>query len=343
MTPYENDILLATQANLPWELLEGSSVLVAGATGLIGSCLVDVLMEAIKTHNLHTTVYAMARDKEKGLVRFASYLSLDNFHFLRHDVTQPLEGDLHFDYIIHAASSASPQLYSEKPVEVMKANFIGVSNLIEYGIHHHMRRFLFISSGEVYGQQQAEWLDENHYGYVDLLNSRSCYPSSKRAAETLAACYAAEYNADIVIARPCHTFGPHFQASDQRAYAQFIRNAEAGQGILLKSDGSQYRSWCYVVDCAVAILFVLLKGERGKAYNVADRNCESSLRHLAETIARLCRVPLSVGAPDSTAGQRVIFDTSLIEGLGWKTEGTLDDKLRHSLETRLIERNEKED
>ena len=180
------------------------------------------------------------------------------------------------------------------------------------------------------------------FGTVDILNPRSCYPSSKRAAETLAICYAREYGADIVIARPCHTFGPYFQDSDQRAYAQFIRNAEAGKDLILKSDGSHYRSWCYVVDCATALLTILLKGHSGQAYNIADKNCETSMRILAETIARLGNVSLQVGQPDASSGQRVVFDTTLLEELGWKTEGTLADKLTHTLSTRKMKADEKE-
>ena len=342
MTPYQDDIHLAAQASLPWSRFKHCKILIAGASGLIGSCLTEILLESASVNDLDLHIYAMGRDEQKTRARFAEYNCLPYFHILEQDVTQPLESTSCFDYIIHAASSASPQLYQNKPVEVMKANFIGVSNLLEYGIAHKMKRFLYLSSGEVYGDQQAEKLHETLYGNVDILNPRSCYPSSKRAAETLAICYAREYGADIVIARPCHTFGPYFQDSDQRAYAQFIRNAEAGKDLILKSDGSHYRSWCYVVDCATALLTILLKGHSGQAYNIADKNCETSMRILAETIARLGNVSLQVGQPDASSGQRVVFDTTLLEELGWKTEGTLADKLTHTLSTRKMKADEKE-
>lgn len=334
MTSYQKDILQAARAPLPWNLLKHGKILVAGASGLIGACLADLLLESSKVNDLQLDLYVMGRDGRKARARFSEYLHLPCFHILEQDVTRPMDSDLCFDYIIHAASSASPQLYRSKPVEVMKANFFGVSNLLEYGIAHHMKRFLYVSSGEVYGEQQMEKLQEGHYGYVDILNPRSCYPSSKRAAETLAVCYAREFGLDVVIARPCHTFGPYFQDSDQRAYAQFIRNAEAGREIILKSDGSQYRSWCYVVDCASALCHILLKGGTGTAYNIADKNCESSLRDLAATIADLGHCPLITGEPDATSGQRVVFDTSRLDSLGWTTEGSLRDKMVHTLETR---------
>lgn len=331
---YETDVHEAALASLPWEQLDGCNILVTGASGLIGSCLADLLMEVCQCRSVRLQVYAMGRDERKAQQRFSRYLPLSNFHILKHDITQPLAGEINFHYIVHAASNASPQLYQNAPVEVMKANISGVSNLLDYGLQHRMKRFLYVSSGEVYGQHPADSLKESYYGFVDTLNPRSCYPSAKRAAETLAVCYAREYGADVVIARPCHTFGPFFQASDQRAYAQFIRNVESGHSIILKSDGAQYRSWCYVVDCASALCHILLKGETGTAYNIADKNCESSLRNLAAVLAELGNAPLVIGEPDATSSQRVVFDTSRLEALGWKTRGTLREKMAHTLDTR---------
>ena len=333
MTPYDKDIRTAACAPLPWEQLEGCSVLVAGATGLIGSCLVDLLMEVAR-RGISVDVHAMGRSRDRILERFPSYAGNPRFHVVEQDVARPMAGDTPFHYIVHAASSASPQLYRNAPVEVMKANIDGVAHLMEYGLAHGMKRMLFISSGEVYGNHTDAPLKEADYGYVDGLDPRSCYPSSKRAAETLVACYVREYGADAVIARPCHTFGPHFTGSDQRAYAQFIRNIEAGEDIVLRSDGAQYRSWCYVVDCASALAHILFKGVAGQAYNIADEHCESSLRNLAGTLAALGGKALSVGQPDSTSNQRVIFDTALLKGLGWQASGTLEEKLKNTLASR---------
>ena len=343
MNPYEKDIHEAACSSLPWNQMDGCNILIAGASGLIGSCLVDLLMEVLLSHSVRFHVYAMGRDEKKALRRFSKHSQNPFLHFLKQDITVPLDGDISFHFILHTASNASPQLYRNSPVEVVKANIGGVSNLLDYGLSNGMKRFLYISSGEVYGDNPADSLDETRYGYVDILNPRSCYPSSKRAAETLAVCYAKEYGADVVIARPCHTFGPYFQDSDQRAYAQFIRNAVAGNSIVLKSDGAQYRSWCYVVDCASAIFHILLKGERGTAYNIADKKCESSLRDLAAVIADLGHCLWTTGAPDVTSGQRIVFDTRRLESLGWTTSGSLRDKLSHTLESRKTQSHEEDD
>lgn len=138
------------------------------------------------------------------------------------------------DYIIDAASNASPNFFKLKPVEVMKANINGVSHLMEYGLEHGMRRMVYVSSGEIYGEGDGSEFTEMSSGYVDCASVRACYPSSKRAAETLCMSYVEEYHADVVIARLSHTYGPGFTESDNRVFAQFIRNVLRGEDIVLK-------------------------------------------------------------------------------------------------------------
>ena len=284
MTAYQKDILHIFKADLPWDKLSGCNILVTGATGLIGGCLVESLM---MNPNRDYHVYASGRNEERARKRFAEFAEDKAFHFIQHDVMLPLQSDVDFDYIIHAASNASPNFFAQKPVEVIKSNIDGVANLMEYGLTHGMKRFLYVSSGEVYGEGDGRVFTEDYSGYVDCTKPRSCYPTSKRAAETLCVSYAAEYGADVVIARPCHVYGPHFTEQDNRVYAQFIRNVLRGEDIVMKSTGEQFRSWCYVVDCASALLHILLKGGSGEAYNIADANSNISIRELAETIAKI--------------------------------------------------------
>ena len=335
MTDYLHDLLLVAQDDVPWQKFSGSNILVTGATGLIGSCLIDILM----LHpNRDYQVYATGRNRQRAESRFRTYAQDPAFHLLYHDLTKPLEKDISFDYMIHAAGQASPHFFFDRPVEVMKTHLYGLSNLLDYGIKHGLKRFLFVSSGEIYGETTSLRKGECDYGFIDLLNPRSCYPSSKRAAETLAACYRAEYGTDIVIARPCHTYGPGFTEDDNRAFTHFFRNVLNGENIELKSDGLQYRSWCYVIDCASAILRILLTGDSGKAYNVADNQANITIKDLAEIIASLGGV--CVKEPSfSEKGQaprpfikRAIFDTTELESLGWTPlPGSIRDKLAHTL------------
>ena len=283
-------------------------------------------------------VYASGRNEERARRRFAKFTEGKTFHFIRYDVLEPLESNVNFDYIIHAASNASPNFFAQKPVEVIKANIDGVVNLMEYGLKHGMKRFLYVSSGEVYGEGDGRVFTEDYSGYVNCATPRACYPSSKRAAETLCVSYAVEYRADVVIARPCHTYGPHFTEQDNRVYAQFIRNVLRGEDIVMKSTGEQFRSWCYVVDCASALLHILLKGENGQAYNIADANSNISIRELAETIAEIGgkKVVIDVPNVDEKKGfnvvKRSVFSTEKVENLGWKSGTNILNGLKHTIE-----------
>lgn len=326
---------MAEIRDLPWEKLSGCNILVTGATGLVGSSLVDVLM---RNPSKDYQVYALGRNEKRAQTRFLRFKEDPTFHFLCGDVSLPLACDVPFHFIFHAASNGSPNFFANSPVEVMKSNLFGVSNLIEYGLAHDMKRFLYVSTGEVYGVNEAAVFDENSYGYVDILDTRSCYSSSKRAAETLAMCYASEYSADVVVARPCHTYGPHFTESDNRVYAQFIRNVLNGDDIVMKSAGTQYRSWCYIEDCVSALLYILLKGKNGQAYNIADKTSVVTIRELAEMIAQIAgrkvvmQIPSDIEKQGFTPIKRAVFNTAKLESLGWSVSGTMIEKLRRTID-----------
>lgn len=328
--PYQLQLQEAAKINLPWDKLDGCNILVTGATGLIGGCVVDILMTR---ESRRFSVYAAGRNKERAEKRFAAYSDTPDFYFLCFDVVNPLLIDINFHFIIDAASGASPSLYATDPVGVMKANIYGVDNLLSYGEKHNLHKFVYVSSGEVYGEGDGRAFTEDYSGYVNPLLARSCYPSSKRAAETLAVCYAQQYGIDVSIARPSHVYGPYFAPSDNRVYAQFIRNVLAKEDIIMKSEGTQFRSWCYVIDCATAILHLLLKGENGAAYNIADAQSNITIRSLAEMIADIGQQKLVIKLPEDTekAGysvvKKAVFDTTLLESLGWQVLGTMRDKL----------------
>lgn len=332
MNPYLQDIRSLFETGLDLSTLNDSRILVTGATGLIGSCLVDVLLT-----NPHRNyqVYALGRNEERARRRFNNYWETADFHFIRHDISLPLDSDIRFDYIIHAASNASPNFFKEKPVEVIKSNIIGVENLMEHGIRHGMKRMLFVSSGEIYGEGDGREFTEADSGYVNCATPRACYPSSKRAAETLCVAYAAEYGADVVIARPCHTYGPYFTESDNRVYAQFIRNLLDGKDIVLKSRGEQYRSWLYVVDAAHALLTILTKGAKGEAYNVADEQSNITIRALAELLAgaedRQVVFDIDDANGNTTPITRATFSTEKLAQLGWRPLTTIAEGLQHTL------------
>lgn len=337
MMSYLEDINTAAQAALPWDRLNGCNILVTGATGLIGSTLIEVLM----SHpGRKYKVYAAGRNIERVHRMFADYVDDPDFMFLRYDVTESLQSDVDFHYIIHAASNASPNFFATNPVEVMMANIVGTRNLLDYGREHGLRRFLFVSSGEVYGEGDGRVFTEDYSGYVNPTSLRSAYPSSKRAAETLCVAYNAEYGQDTVIARPCHIYGPNFTESDNRVYAQFIRNVLRDEDIVMKSTGSQYRSWCYSVDCASALMYILLNGESCQSYNIADGGSNVTIRELAEKIAHIGNRKVVIQLPSDAekVGYNVVtksvFSVDRLESLGWTVRGEMSDKLRKTIERR---------
>jgi len=189
----------------------------------------------------------------------------------------------------------------------------------------------------VYGEGDGRLFTEEYSGYVNPLNLRSCYTSSKRATETLCISYASQYGIDVSIARPCHTYGPNFTESDTRVYAQFIRNILKGEDIIMKSTGEQVRSWCYVVDCALGILYVLTKGNDKEAYNISDNNSIVSIREMAEIIAKIGNKRVVINAPSEVEKRgfnvvkKEILDSSKLQTLGWQSRCDMRSGLEHTI------------
>lgn len=336
---YYEDLERVAHSSLPWEKLDRKNILITGATGLIGSCIVEVLLSHPRaTYN----IYASGRNKSRFEKLFERFASSGNLHFVEHEVSQPLDGEVEYQYIIHAASGANPTVYATDPVGVMKSNLLGVINLMDYGANHGLEKFLYVSSGEVYGEGDGRFFSEDYCGFVDYATVRACYPSAKRAAETLCVSYASQNGTDVSIVRPSHVYGPNFSESDNRVYAQFIRNMLSGEDIVMKSAGTQFRSWCYVVDCASAILHVLLKGEKGEAYNIADNESNISIKDLAEMIAKIGGRKVVIDLPSDierigfNTVSKSVFDTHKLENLGWKISGSMYDKMETTFKKLMI-------
>ena len=335
---YRADLETAIQHIVGADALRGSSVLVTGASGTIGSFLVDTLLQMNLSCGAGIRVIAAGRNRET-LVRRFSWAGECAPLCVNYDMRAPIGFDLQADYIIHAAGNASPAAFNGDPVGTIAGNVQGTLALLDYAKAHGAKRFLYVSSGEVYGTGHTgpDPLKENECGALDITSPRACYPSSKRAAETLCAAYSAQYGVDTVIVRPCHTYGPGMTEADNRAHAQFLRNALAGEEIVLKSAGEQMRSYSYVADCVSAMLTVLLGGECAKAYNLANPEARATIAQLAQAFAQAAgtkvvfALPTQAEIKDRSPIARQVLDTKKLEALGWRGAYPVQRGAEHAL------------
>ena len=327
---YQRDLENALRGTIHIEVLFHKSILITGATGLIGSFLTDLLLYANRTRDAGVRIFALARDERRLRGRFGSATDAEGLHLLVQDVTEPPRLPEPVDYMIHAAGDGYPAAFRTHPVETMMPALFGTYRLLEYAREHMterpLRQFLFVSSGEVYGNMTGEGcaFAEDDCGELDGLQVRSCYPMAKRCAETLCVSFWEQYRIPVVIARPGHTYGACTSAHDNRATAQFLHSASVGEDIVLHSAGEQMRSYTYVADCASALLTVLLNGEVGAAYNVANRESRVTIAEFAAVLAEeagvgcMRREPDAAGKKELTPIARAVLDAARLEGLGWK-------------------------
>lgn len=319
--------------------ITNSKFLITGCTGMIGSYLVDLLIRSNELTKSKIEIYALGRSEEKAKKRFDKKFYNPNFHFIQQDVMYPLNQNIDFDYIVHAASNANPNLYSEKPVETLLGNVLGMSNLLEYTKEHSTKRIVFVSSGEVYGKASKNMtgFNEDFVGYVDYSSPRSCYPVGKRAAEVLCQSYISEYGTEAIIVRPCHTYGPTMLPSDNRAISSFIRNGVKKENIILKSKGDQIRSHCMVSDSVVGILYALIYGKNGEAYNISADNSTYSILEMAKMISNISNQKLKVELPTNQEIKGfskvpvAILNNDKLKSLGWQSRYSLFDGLAETI------------
>lgn len=339
MHTYHPNMTLSDCSWLPLEQLRDSSILITGGTGLVGYNLLRELSAIAPGLNL--TVYALVRNEEKAKQRFSDFPH--NIRLVLGDVTEPVTLDAPIDYMIHGASITSSRTFVEQPVETVMTSVMGMRNLLELARQKQVRSMVYLSSMEVYGSPENDsLLTEQDVGYLNPLSLRSSYPESKRLCETLCVAYAKEYAIPVTVARLAQTFGPGMQPGDRRAIVQFVDSAIRGENIEIKASGESARMYLYTFDAVSALLTLLLKGQPGQAYNLANRHSYCSIRQLAEKVAAIYRPEISVLVNTGTEAERAIYppdsflrlDTSHLEALGWEPMVSLEDSLRYLGNTR---------
>lgn len=319
--------------------LHGKTVFITGASGLVGSYIVDTLMYMNEHQHAAIKIVATFTSASRAQERFPEYEGHPLFVPVIHNMVQPITYAEPVDYIIHTAANAHPLLFGSQPVEIIRDNVAGACSVLEYAQKNAGARLLYLSTLEVYGRVEGELTcNEERIGNLDFTNPRSCYPESKRLCETLCYSYMQEYGVDVVVARLCHIYGPTVKLDNTKADVQFLQDALHGRDIVMKSPGLQRRPYCYVADAVSALLTIIIKGTTGEAYNVASEVGDVLLRDMAHGFA-------------SAAGRKVIFDipenedkkkfnpnasqaldNRKLKALGWEPKFAFEEGLKHTYE-----------
>ena len=324
----EEDLDRIAQAHLNWEVLEGQRVLVSGANGFLPAYMIETLLRLNETRFRRPVhVIGLARNAERAAARFHHYQGRRDLQLLIQDVCAPVHIEERVDFVVHAASQASPKHYGKDPMGSALPNTLGTWNLLNLAREHHSQGFLFFSSGEVYGLVDALQMPitETTFGPSDPMAARWCYAESKRAGEMLCACAARQDGVPTKIIRLFHTYGPGMRLDDGRVFADFVADVLAGRDISVRN-GAVMRTFCYLADAVRAFFTVLLRGVSGEAYNVANNECETSILDLAHLLACLlpekhlrvieAAVPPPAGYLESVI-RRALPATDKLRGLGW--------------------------
>lgn len=339
---YMDDIYYVSQLNLSWDKLKNKTLMLSGATGLIGSFLVDVILEKNLIDALNCHVYALGRDEKKAMDRFSKYVGDEHLHFVSYDVKDTLvrEDIEKVDYLLHLAANTHPMLYATDSIGTIATNIIGVQNMLEFAVEHKVTRFAFASSNEIYGENRGdvELFDEDYCGYINCNTLRAGYPESKRCGEALCQAYKAQKGLDVVILRLTRSYGPTMLMSDTKAVSQFIKKGIAGEDIVLKSVGTQYYSYTYMADAVSGLLYALLYGENGEAYNIAEEQSDIMLKDLAAIVAGIkgkqvvFEIPDVVEAAGYSKATKARLNGEKLKKLGWMPKYTIEIGMKRTID-----------
>lgn len=328
-----------------WQSLSQKAILITGGSGFIGAYLVKALLCANQLFSLHLTVICVVRNRKALKDRLGSCLTFSSLIVFEQDMSLPLSQTFPVaDIVIHAASQASPTYYNNDPVGTLAANVSGTMNLLNLSQRNTIEQFLYISSGEVYGElvDTHSEITEDAYGYLDPTKVRSCYGESKRMAENICVSYSHQHGIDTRMVRLFHTYGPGLSSSDGRVFADFIHAVASGNDIEMTSDGSTKRPFCYISDAVTGIFYVLFNGESSSAYNLANPDGEVSIGELAKIVSE-ARTDFDISIKTSIQSDnylkspvsRQIVNIEKLKLLGWAPRTNVIDGFKRSVSSEI--------
>lgn len=340
------DLKTIAESELPFEELYNKRIMVTGATGLVGSQLVKALLVMNELSNANISVVAVVRNEDKAKEIFNEF-DTDKLELYVWDITKVAEYDGDVDYIVHAASPTSSKYFVESPVETILTAINGTNNVLELAKKKDIDGMVYLSSMEAFGitDNTLESVKEEDLGYIDVLNVRSSYSEGKRICECLCASYSKEYNVNVKIARLAQTFGAGVLKSENRVFAQFARSAVKRENIVLHTEGKSVGNYCYTRDAIKGILLLLIRGNSGEAYTVANEKSNMQIRDMAQMVAKEIasgEIDVIFDIPDDalTYGYapdvRMKLNSDKLQALGWKPEVDMIESYKRMIESMKV-------
>lgn len=324
-----------------WHAIDSKVVLVSGAAGFLASYMVDVLLALKDVLGVEVKVVGLVRNLERAQVRFQHHLKNNNLQLLKVDVCEPITLDGPVDLVVHAASQATPKIFGVDPVGTILPNVIGTRNLLDLALRKGAQDFLFFSTSGVYGfvDESQYPIREDVFGGLDPLKPESCYLESKRMGENLCISWMKQFGTPVKIVRPAITYGPGISLDDGRSFADFIANIVRNEDIVLYSNGSAIRNYCYIADAIVGIFMVMLRGEAGGAYNVAspeEISVADLARYLVSEVFPERGLNVVFAHNPSKNFMRMNFTRTTVavaklESLGWKMNFSIKEGFRRAV------------
>ena len=283
----EQEDIIEIISRIPYDLCSGQTFVIAGASGFLGRYMVLTLMY-LNQYILQNKceIIALCRNENKAKSIFNSYIGEEHFHLLIQGVENEFPDMPKVDYIVHAASDAVTSKFELIPADILNANVVGTVNLLNLANKHKVKKFLFFSSGAVYGRTPNGVLELNEEDAfsLDFINVGNCYAEGKRAGEALCKAYWKQYGVKTVSVRISHTYGPGINLDDGRVFSDFVNKICKYENLVIKGDGNDVRPFCYISDAIVAFFLILFKGKDGEVYNMANSKETVTIRELAETL-----------------------------------------------------------